>query len=75
MRYSIEDQTTGLVDGYYISKMMAEGVAEGLNLMTRDHLFLVKKSSERNHVPINDVEFLGRQDWFISMVSESLRAE
>lgn len=72
MKYFIEDQVTGLVDGYYISKMMAEGVAEGLNLMTRDHLFLVKKSSERNHVPIHETEFLGHHEWFVSMVEKSI---
>ena len=72
MTYFIEDQITGLVDGYYISKEIADGVAEGLNLMTRDHLFLVKDSAQRNTAAIADCEFLGNFPWFIQMVAESM---
>jgi hypothetical protein len=72
MSYYIEDQVTGLVDGYYSSKEIADGVAEGLNLMTREHLFLVKEGGERNNARINDCEFLGQHAWFLRMVSESM---
>jgi hypothetical protein len=70
MSYYIEDQITGMVDGYYMRKDAADGVAEGLNLITRDHLFIVKDSAERRNLPIHDAEFLGSQVWFIRMVSE-----
>ena len=69
MSYYIEDQITGLVDGYYKYKEGAEGVAEGLNAITRDHLFLVKNGEDRKHYPISDAEFLGAQPWFIDLIS------
>jgi len=66
----IEDQITGMVDGYYAHKNTADCVCEGLNLITREHLFVVKDREERRGLPIHDVEFLGAQSWFIRMVSE-----
>lgn len=69
--FYIEDQITGLIDGYYISEVLAETIACGLNLMTREHLFLVKNWSERGRKPIHGTEFLGTHEWFLKMVEES----
>lgn len=71
MSFYIEDQVTGLVDGFYSSELMANGVAEGLNLMTREHLFLVKEGKERNNAAVHDSEFIGSHAWFIKMMIDN----
>lgn len=71
MSFYIEDQITGLVDGYYAHQWLAEDIAEGLNLWTNEHLFLVKNAQERSYAPISECEFLGSCKWFLDMVSRN----